>query len=66
MTWLLRAPLLPLGDPPLTPSGDEGHSLLRRELLHPEYHQDNLLERLLRWLSRVLDNGLTAAGDAPR
>jgi hypothetical protein len=65
VTLLLRAPKLTLGDPPLTPSGDEGHSLLRRELLHPEYHRDNLLDRLLRWLSRVLDNGLTAARDAP-
>jgi len=65
VTLLLRALKLSLGDPPLTPSGDEGHSLLRRELLHPEYHQDNLLERFVRWLSRVLDNGLAAAGDAP-
>ena len=65
MTGLLRVPLRPLVDPPLTPSGDEGRSLLRRELLHPEYHKDNLLERLARWLSRVLDDGLTAARDAP-
>ena len=65
MTGLLRVLTLPLVDPPLTPSGDEGHSLLRRELLHPAYHQDNLLERLLRWLSRVLENGLTAAREAP-
>ncbi len=65
MTGLLRVPLRPLVDPPLAPSGDEGRSLLRRELLHPEYHKDNLLERLARWLSRVLDNGLTAARDAP-
>jgi hypothetical protein len=65
VTGLLRVPLRPLVDPPLAPSGDEGRSLLRRELLHPEYHQDNLLERLARWLSRVLDDGLTAARDAP-
>jgi hypothetical protein len=65
VTGLLRVPLRPLVDPPLAPSGDEGRSLLRRELLHPEYHKDNLLERLARWLSRVLDNGLTAARDAP-
>ena len=29
------------------PSGDEGRSLLRRELLHPEYHRDNLVVRLV-------------------
>ena len=42
-----------------TPSGDEARSLLRRELLHPEYHQDNLVLRLVNWLSRLLDRGLT-------
>jgi hypothetical protein len=65
VTWLLGVRLLPLVDPPLTPSGDEGRSLLRRELLHPEYHSGNLLERFVRWLARVLDDGLTAARDAP-
>ena len=46
-------------EPPLDPSGDEARSLLRRELLHPEYHQDNLILRLVNWLSRLLDRGLT-------
>ena len=57
--------VLPAADPPLTPGGDEAHDLLRRELLHPEYHEDNLVLRLLSWLSRVLDRGLDTARDAP-
>jgi hypothetical protein len=52
-------------EPPLDPSGDEARSLLRRELLHPEYHQDNLVLRLLTWLSRLLDRGLTEARELP-
>jgi hypothetical protein len=50
-------------DPPLTPSGDDARSLLRRELLHPDYHQDNLILRLIDWLSRLLDRALSAARD---
>ncbi len=59
--------LLPgrLGDPPLTPSGDDARSQLRRELLHPEYHQDNLVQRFVDWVLRGLDRGLTVARDAP-
>ena len=55
-----RPVMLPvmLLEPPLDPSGDEARSLLRRELLHPEYHQDNLVLRLVNWLSRLLDRGL--------
>jgi len=52
-------------EPPLDPSGDEARSLLRRELLHPEYHQDNLVLRLVNWLSRLLDRGLTEARELP-
>jgi len=52
-------------EPPLDPSGDEARSLLRRELLHPEYHQDNLVLRLVNWLSRLLDRGLTEASELP-
>jgi hypothetical protein len=56
---------VPRFDPPLTPGGGEAHDLLRRELLHPEYHQDNLLLRLIDWLGRVLDNGLNTARNMP-
>lgn len=36
-------------DPPLVPSGDQGRSLLRRELLAPEYTRDSLINRILNW-----------------
>ena len=54
-----------VAEPPLTPDGDDARSLLRRELLHPDYHQDNLVLRLLDWLSRLLDRGLAAARETP-
>jgi hypothetical protein len=54
-----------VADPPLTPSGPDAHHALRRELLRPGYHEDNLLLRLLSWLQRVLDDGLTSAREAP-
>ena len=47
--------------PPLDPSGDEGRSLLRTELLHSEYHQQNLWQRLLDWLGRLFDRAVGAA-----
>ena len=54
-----------LMDPPLDPSGDEARSLLRRELLRPEYHQQNVVQRVLDWIVRRIDRGLQAASDAP-
>jgi hypothetical protein len=52
-------------DPPLDPSGPDAHSQLRRELLHPEYHQQNLLQQLLDWLTRKVGGGLDRASQAP-
>jgi hypothetical protein len=49
--------------PPLQPSGDEGRHLLRQELLHSEYHRQNLVQRLLDWLSRRLEGGVGAASN---
>jgi len=54
-----------LPDPPLDPSGSEARSQLRRELLHPEYHQQNLLQEVIRWLTRKLGGGLDQASQAP-
>lgn len=54
---------LPLA--PLDPSPDGARSLLRRELLRPEYHDQDLLGRLLAWLERTLERGLDAASRAP-
>ncbi|VXA97732.1 DUF4129 domain-containing protein [Nocardioides sp. AX2bis] len=50
--------------PPLDPSGDEGRSLLRRELLEPRYREDPI-STVLGWISRQLDAGLQAAEGAP-
>ena len=62
----LAAGLVGLGsrlpDPPLDPTGDEARSQLRRELVHPEYHQQNLLQEVLRWLARRVGQGLDKAG----
>ena len=54
-----------LPDPPLDPSGSEARSKLRRELLHPEYHQQNLFQRVLNWLVRKIGTGLDQASQAP-
>ena len=54
-----------LPDPPLDPSGSEARSRLRRELLHPEYHQQNLLQQLLDWLGRKIGGVLDRASQAP-
>ncbi|WP_203338548.1 DUF4129 domain-containing protein [Nocardioides limicola] len=50
---------------PLSPSGDEGRSLLRREMLRPEYHEEALFERLLMWLTRRVDRLIDVAGALP-
>jgi hypothetical protein len=63
VTALLRA--LPVVEPPLDPSADQARSWLQRELLHPEYHQENAVERLLTWLDRQVNRGLAAAEQAP-
>jgi len=54
-----------LADPPLDPTPDEARSALRRELLQPEYYEDNLIQRLLTWLQRQLEKGVEAAVDLP-
>ncbi len=50
---------------PLNPSGAEARSALRRELIRPEYHQQNALEQLIAWLLRLIDRGISAASQAP-
>lgn len=62
MTPLLGAVLT---DPPLDPSPDEARSRLRRELLNPEYHDQNLVERFVTWIDRWLGNTLDAAAGTP-
>jgi hypothetical protein len=50
---------------PLDPSPDEARSLMRRELLKPEYYEDNVIQRLLDWLFRQIDRGIDAAINLP-
>jgi hypothetical protein len=61
----VRPPYLLLSDPPLDPTPDEARSRLRRELLRPEYNEQNLLQRFMRWVERQVGRGLEAAADAP-
>jgi autonomous glycyl radical cofactor GrcA len=62
VTVLLR---LVSADPPLDPSPDGAGSLLRRELVRPEYHQRNVVEQLLDWTRRFVDGSIEAASQAP-
>jgi hypothetical protein len=48
-------------DPPLDPSGDEARRQLRRELVRPEYYQDDVIGRLTRWLDRLISSTVDAA-----
>ncbi len=57
--------MLLLPDPPLDPTGSEARSKLRRELLRPEYHDQNLLQRFLNWVSRKVSSGIDQASQAP-
>lgn len=53
-------------DPPLDPSGDEARRLMRRELADPKYYQDNLVQRLMDWLQRLIDKTVEgASGSGP-
>ncbi|WP_248583200.1 DUF4129 domain-containing protein [Nocardioides sp. InS609-2] len=50
---------------PLDPSPDEARSWLRRELVKPEYNDQDFLNRLISWLERTVTNGLDAASRVP-
>ena len=66
MTWLLTAALVTArAEPPLDPSPDDASSLLRRELVRPEYHDRDVLQRLLDGLGRLVDGAVDAASGAP-
>lgn len=51
--------------PPLDPAPDEARSLLRRELVRPEYHEQDLLGRIVRWIRRVLEASVETASGLP-
>lgn len=59
MTWAL------LVDPPRVPTPEQGRDLLRRELLDPAYHREDVIQRLIAWLQRRLLDVLAAASSAP-
>jgi hypothetical protein len=61
VTVLLRL----LAEPPLDPSPDDASSLLRRELVHREYHERNVLEQVFDWIDRLVGGGIDAAAQAP-
>jgi cbb3-type cytochrome oxidase subunit 3 len=50
---------------PLDPSPGEARSWLQRELLNPDYHRQNAVERLITWLDRQIGRGLAAAEQVP-
>jgi len=56
--------VIPVLEPPLDPSPDEASSLLRRELLHPDYHQRNVLEQVLDRIDRFVGDSIDAASRA--
>ena len=43
---------------------DEARSALRHELAKPEYHDTNLIQRVLDWVRRTVENGLDAASQS--
>ena len=65
MSPLLLSVATRLPDPPLDPSGSEARSKLRRELLRPEYHQQNVLQQVFTWLQRKVNSGINRASEAP-
>lgn len=62
---MISTVLAVLADPPLDPSPDEARSRLRRELLRPEYHEQDVLQRVLTRVGRWLDGLLGAADGSP-
>ena len=53
-------------EPPLVPSPDDARHALRTELARPEYHNTNVIQRVVAWLQRTVQNGLdTASRSSP-
>lgn len=52
-------------EPPLDPDGDEARSLLGRELARPEYYDADILDRIIDWISRLIDDSIGAAEGSP-
>lgn len=59
----MRAGFVAVGQ--LHPDPDEARRWLGTELAHPEYHQENLVERLMTWFERLLSGVAGAAAGVP-
>ncbi len=57
--------LLRAADPPLLPSPDEARAALRRELVDPQYYEQDVVQRLLDWLGRRVDGAIAGASSLP-
>ncbi len=66
MTWSLAVALVAAGaEPPLDLSPDDARSLLRRELVRPEYHDRDVLQQILDGIGRLVDGAVDAASGTP-
>jgi hypothetical protein len=52
-------------EPPLSPTPDEARADLRRELLDPQYYDQDVVERILAWLQRRVDGTVEGASAVP-
>lgn len=52
-------------EPPLAPTPDEARSALRRELVNPQYFDQDLAQRILDWIQRRIDGAVEGASSVP-
>ena len=62
---LVSGPASALMRDPLQPTPGEARDLLRRELVKPEYHDDNLVQRVLDWIGRRIGSTVASASGTP-
>lgn len=51
-------------DPPLDTSGDQARESLQRELARPEYHDTDIIERIVRAISDLFDDAVNRGTDS--
>ncbi len=54
-----------LSEPPLLPTPDEARGSLRRELVDPQYYDQDLVQRILDWIQRRIDGTVESASALP-
>jgi hypothetical protein len=52
-------------EPPLMPTPDEARDALRRELVDPQYVDQDLVQRILDWIERRIDGTVEGASAVP-